>query len=390
MQQAERTVLSNMISYILTPFSWIYGAGTYLRNKLYDWGVFRSSSFDVPVVCVGNLTVGGTGKTPHVEYIADHLASAYNIAILSRGYKRKTKGFVLAGANSTPDTIGDEPYQIYRKYGFRVKVAVCESRAKGIRKLLEIDPKINLILLDDAFQHRSVQPKVNVLLIDYSRPLTDDHLLPLGRLRESKMARYRADIVIVTKVPEGKRPFDFRVIRKDLDLWDYQKLFFSNIKYGDLIPVFEQENNYILHMDELTDSYAVLLISGIANPRPFIRHFKKYPCRVKVAHYPDHHDFKRAELEDIATQFDNLKGSRHVIITTEKDAVRLAHNPYFPERLKPYIFYLPITVNIIDGIEGKDLTGALRRAIEATAPGIKPAVNANAENDPEDQNQIDN
>ncbi|MCM1319660.1 MAG: tetraacyldisaccharide 4'-kinase [Muribaculaceae bacterium] len=388
MQQAQRTALSNVISYVLTPLSWLYGAGTYLRNKFYDWGLFHSTSFDVPVVSVGNLTVGGTGKTPHVEYIVDHLASAYNIAVLSRGYKRKTKGFVMAGSTSTPDTIGDEPYQIYRKFGFRVKVAVCESRAKGIRKLLEIDPKINLVILDDAFQHRRVQPKVNLLLIDYSRPVETDHLLPLGRLRESKMARYRADIIVVTKVPDGKRPFDFRVYKKDLDLWDYQKLFFSRIKYGELEPVFEKENRYALRMDELRESDAVLLISGIANPRPFIRHFKNYPCRAKVAHFPDHHDFTRAELEEIATRFDEMKGSRHIIITTEKDAVRLAHNPYFPEHLKPYIFYLPITISMLEGIEGSDFIGALRNAINSTTPGNKSVEQTTAA-EADDENQID-
>lgn len=371
MHQADKSAKTNFLTYILTPLSWIYGAGAYLRNKIYDWGIKKSEQFDVPVVSVGNLTVGGTGKTPHVEYIVDNLASAYHVAVLSRGYKRKTKGFVLAGTNSTPDTIGDEPYQIYRKFGYKARVAVCENRAKGIRKLLEIDPNINLIILDDAFQHRGVQPKVNMLLIDYSRPVENDHLLPLGRLRESKMSRYRADIVIVTKVPDGKQPIDFRMYKKNLDLWDYQELFFSSIRYGELEPVFEKENRFSLRMSDLRESDAVLLISGIANPRPFIRHFKKYPCRARVAHFADHHDFTRSELEDIANRFDNLKGARRLIITTEKDAVRLAHNPYFPEHLKPYIFYLPITVEILYGIDGPDLIGKLCAAINATPPGIK-------------------
>ena len=181
MAQTEKSLKDRMISYVLTPSSWLYGGVVYLRNKLYDWGVFSSASFDIPVVSVGNLTVGGTGKTPHVEYIVEYLASVYNIAVVSRGYKRRTKGFVLASSHSTPDSIGDEPYQIYRKYGNRIKVAVCENRAKGIRALLEIDPNINLVILDDGFQHRKIQPKVHLLLVDYNRPVYEDKLLPLGR-----------------------------------------------------------------------------------------------------------------------------------------------------------------------------------------------------------------
>ncbi|MCM1005139.1 MAG: tetraacyldisaccharide 4'-kinase [Prevotella sp.] len=379
MQQTEQTTKSSILTYVLTPFSWLYGATVYLRNKFYDWGVIRSETFDTPIVSVGNLTIGGTGKTPHVEYIADRLAAIYNIAVLSRGYKRKTRGFVLAGANSTPDTIGDEPYQIYRKYGRRVKVAVCENRNLGIRKLKEIDPSINLIILDDAFQHRNVTPKVNVLLIDYTRPVDSDHLLPLGRLRESKMSRYRADMIIVTKVPAGKRPIDFRVIKKKLDLWAYQKLFFSRINYGKLAPVFEEECKHSLNIEALKETDTVLLLSGIANPRPFIRHFKHYPCKVTVAHFPDHHNFTRADIKEIEARFSEIKG-RKVIITTEKDAVRLAHNPYFPEHLKQLIFYLPISVDMLEGIDGADFIGALRSAINATAPA--PQTADNTQNEP--------
>lgn len=366
MPQPEKSAKDRAISYLLTPASWLYGGITYLRNKLYDWGMFRSETFDIPVISVGNLTVGGTGKTPHVEYIVEYLSSIYNVAVLSRGYKRKTKGFVLASATSTPDTIGDEPYQIYKKYGYRVKVAVCENRAKGIAELHKLDPSINLIVLDDAYQHRGVQPKVNILLIDYSRPVYSDHVLPLGRLREGRQAMGRADIVVVTKVPSGVKAIDLRLMKKNLDLWAYQKLFFSRIHYGELAPVFERECQYTVHLSQLTRNDAALLVCGIANPRSFVRYFKRFPLRVKISHFPDHHDFSRADLETIEQTFEDMKGSHKLIITTEKDAVRLAHNPYFPENLKPFIFYLPISVEMIDGIEDSDFIGTLTQAIRAT------------------------
>ncbi len=379
MPQSDKSAKSRIISYALTPASWLYGAVTGLRNKLYDWGVFHSATFDIPVVSVGNLSVGGTGKTPHVEYIVEYLSSTYKIAVLSRGYKRKTRGFVLASSLSTPDTIGDEPYQIYKKYGYRIKVAVCENRAKGIRELQSIDPDINLIVLDDAFQHRGVQPKVNVLLIDYGRPVYSDHLLPLGRLRENRQAMGRADMVVVTKVPAGVKPIDLRVMKKNLDLWAYQKLFFSRISYGELLPVFEQEARFTVRLDQLTRSDAALLVSGIANPRPFVRHFKKYPVRVRVSHFPDHHDFTRADLEAIAQAYENMKGARKLIITTEKDAVRLAHNPYFPEKLKPYIFFVPISVDMVEGLDDSDFISTLRQAINAPGQRQNPASGAGRE-----------
>ena len=169
---------------LLTPFSWGYGAGVWLRNTAFNIGLLPQEEFDVPVVSVGNITVGGTGKTPHVEYIIEALYRRYHVAVLSRGYKRKTKGFILASNNMTPRDIGDEPYQIYRKYSGLITLAVCEKRRKGIRELLRIDPNINLILLDDGFQHRYVIPKVNIVLVDYNRPPYEDRLMPLGTLRE--------------------------------------------------------------------------------------------------------------------------------------------------------------------------------------------------------------
>lgn len=349
---------------ILKPFSWIYGAVTEVRNWMFDHNVLPRVEFDVPVVSVGNITVGGTGKTPHVEYIVGMLAHTYNIAVLSRGYKRKTKGFLIANSNSTPDSIGDEPLQIYQKHGAHVRVAVCESRREGIRRLMNEYPDIQLIVLDDAFQHRYVSPKVNVLLIDYNRPVYDDKLLPLGRLRESVHQMQRADMVIVTKCPEGLPPLSYRLVSNKLGLMPYQNLYFSTFVYGGLLPVFPDDKPYRASLSSLTEKDTVLLVTGVANPRGFVRHFKHYPFKITVSHYPDHHDFSREDLNNLLKKFETVKGERKVIVTTEKDAMRLAYNPYFPDKLKPFTFYLPIAVKMVPGLTNSDFISDLMKAID--------------------------
>ena len=348
---------------LLTPLSWIYGAVTGIRNWLFDSRILKEEEYDIPIIGVGNITVGGTGKTPHVEYIVSNLAADYKIAVLSRGYKRKTSGFVLANSNITPDLIGDEPFQIYRKFGMKVQVAVCENRRKGIQELLRLFPDLGLIVLDDSFQHRWVKPKVSVLLTDYSRPFYRDRLLPLGRLRESPSQVNRADMVVVTKCPDDLMPINFRITSKDLDLMKYQKLFFTRYEYGPLEPVFPENAPYSASLGMLGAGDAVLLLTGIAHPRYFVRHFRNYPFKVKVDHYSDHHDFSRSDIDSINERFRSLPGSRKIIVTTEKDAMRLMHNPYFPESLKPFTFYLPVTVRLINGIDETDLIQELRNAI---------------------------
>ena len=349
---------------VLTPFSWLYGAAVYIRNKMFDKHLLPHEEFKVPVVSVGNLTIGGTGKTPHVEYLVTNLATQYNIAILSRGYKRKTRGYVLANSKSTPDTIGDEPYQIYQKFGMVAKVAVCEKRSEGIKRLLNEFPDINLVILDDAFQHRWIKPKVSILLTDFNRPIYNARLLPLGRLRESEHGVTRADFVIITKCPTDLQPLDYRLIVKKLQLSNYQKHFFTYYGYGELKPVFPDDAQYRVSLESLTKADTVLLLTGIAHPRYFVRHFKHYPFLKKVFHFPDHHNFKRYDIDKIADEYEKMSGSRKIIVTTEKDAVRLMHNPYFPQNLKPFIFYLPVEVKVLDGLEGSDLIPALRKAID--------------------------
>ncbi len=337
---------------LLTPFSWAYGAAVWLRNTAFDMGVLPHEEFDVPVVSVGNITVGGTGKTPHVEYIIDALCRRYHMAVLSRGYKRKTKGFILATESMTPREIGDEPYQIYRKYSGVVTLAVCESRRKGIRELLRIDPDINLILLDDGFQHRYVKPKVNILLMDFNRPCYDDRLMPLGTLREPPSSLTRCDFVVVTKCPTDLNPMDRRMMKKNLEQYMFpppsQELFFSNIRYADPRPVFPIQSPQLTSLQWLHNDDAVLCLTGIATPKPLVRYLRSFPAQVKVMHFDDHHFFTRRDFADIFRVFKGLKGKRKFIITTEKDAVRIVTNPYFPPTKRNVIYYIPMRVGFLE------------------------------------------
>lgn len=329
---------------ILTPCSYIFRSVVEVRNFLFNVGILKQREFDIPVVVVGNLAVGGTGKTPHTEYIVSHLCMHYKMAVLSRGYKRKTHGFVLASNNLTSYDLGDEPYQIFRKYGSCINVAVCESRVKGIENLLEINPELNLIVLDDAFQHRYVKPKVSVVLTDYRRLPCDDKMLPLGELREPKEGLNRADIVVVTKCPNNMKPIDVNVVKKKLNLAPWQKVFFSTYRYKELKAVFSEENTYLPDLNWLNPQDTILVVTGIANPVPMVKYLKEFNAKVKVIHFNDHHDFTRDDLNFITKTFDSLSGERKFIVTTEKDAVRLINNAYFPHALRKQIFYLPIEV----------------------------------------------
>ena len=348
---------------LLTPFSWGYGAGVWLRNAAFDVGLLPQEEFDVPVVSVGNITVGGTGKTPHVEYIIEALYRRYHIAVLSRGYKRKTKGFILASNNMTPRDIGDEPYQIFSKFSGLITLAVCESRRKGIRELLRIDPDINLILLDDGFQHRYVKPKVNIVLVDYNHPPYEDKLMPLGTLREPARNVLRGDIVVVTKCPSDITAMDIRMVKKNLALFPYQGLFFSNIRYADPIPVFPVQSPQITSLQWLREDDAVLCLTGIATPKPLVRYLRQFAARVKVMHFDDHHFFTRRDFSDIFKVYNQLEGKRKFIITTEKDAVRIMNNPYFPPTRRHCIFYIPMRVGFLE-MEGANFIDGLVKRID--------------------------
>lgn len=320
---------------------------TSIRNWLFDKKILKQATFKIPIVSVGNLAVGGTGKTPHVEYIVNRFSSRYNIAILSRGYRRHSKGFVLASPASSPWDIGDEPYQMFHKFAGQVKVAVCEKRKEGIERLLEIDSKINLIVLDDAFQHRYVKPKVSILLMEYTRPAYDDYMLPLGRLRESGKSVSRADMVIITKCPAQMSPLKFRLFKKNLNLQPWQKLFFTEYEYCVICPAYPELARVTPDLNSLTAADSLIALSGIANPRTFNRYVKSFGTKVKTLHFPDHHVYVQEDFDLIESRFARMTGKKY-IITSEKDAVRLVGSPYFPQRLKPYLFYVPIKVRFKD------------------------------------------
>ncbi len=328
------------------PLSWIYGLVVAIRHKLFDWGVLRSEEFDIPIVCVGNLTVGGTGKTPVTEFLISHLARHYNVAVLSRGYKRNTKGFILSTVNSSYRQIGDEPKQIKLKFP-GIPVAVCEKRAEGIHKLREAHPEINLIILDDAFQHRYVEPWVNILLMDYNRPVYYDHMLPYGRLRDNLKQIHRAQFIVVTKCPEQLRPLDIRIINNHLKLYPYQTLFFSHMKEGNITPLFPEVNSR-----SVVQGDPVVAMCGIANPAPFRESLSSRYKLVGELIFPDHHAYRVSDLERLSAMLKELPGDTTVVIT-EKDAVKLVNRNQIPPSLQKRLYYMPINVAFANGSEDR-------------------------------------
>ena len=347
---------------LLYPISKLYGIGMVVRNKMFDYGVLKQQEFDIPIVVVGNLAMGGTGKTPHVEYIVESLLGKYNIGVLSRGYRRATKGFVLASPQSRPEDIGDESYQIYRKFGPDITVAVCEKRSEGIRRMREINPDLNMIILDDAFQHRYVKPSVSVILTEYNRPIFNDKILPYGRLRESARALNRADIVVVTKCPIDMKPMHYRLFEENLKLFPFRKLYFSRYNYGHLVPIFLKRPLTSRPLTAEKADTAILVITGVANPKPFVRFLRRHKAKVKLKRFTDHHNFTASDMDDITRLFDELPSDNKFIVTTEKDAVRILNNPYFPHRLKRSIFYVPIKVEFIDRGE-TEFTAGIEKTI---------------------------
>ena len=334
----------NKIKKLLHPLSVLYGGVVWFRNKLFDWNILPSEEFSVPVICVGNITVGGTGKTPHVEYLIRLLEKDYKIAVLSRGYKRKTSGFILADQNATAKTIGDEPLQIFKKFP-NIIVAVDVNRRRGIKNLLNLpeEKKPDIILLDDAFQYRYVKPFLSILLTDSNRLIYEDALLPAGRLRESCSGKERANMVIVTKCSSELKPIDFRLISKQLNLYPYQDLFFTSFEYGDLIPCFESGQSDIKSLTNISKP-PILLVAGIANPKGLISELKTYTPHLETIIFPDHHAFSKSDIKMIDSKFQQMQGTDKLIITTEKDFMRLSDCEYVTDNIKKASYYLPVKV----------------------------------------------
>lgn len=340
----------------LLPFSWLYGFGVGFRNMLFEMGILKSRSYTVPVISVGNITVGGTGKTPHVEYLIRLLKDKVNVAVLSRGYKRKSHGFVLADAETPMKMIGDEPYQMKQKFP-DITVAVDSKRTRGIDHLIggEAGKDIDVVLLDDAFQHRYVKPGINILLVDYHRLIIYDELLPAGRLREPVKSKDRADIVIITKCPWNLKPMEFRVITKAMKLYPYQQLFFSTHEYEMPIAVFPEEQGK-LGASETLDSLAslkdrnVLLLTGIGSPEQMKHDMEQMTDHVTPLTFSDHHDFKQKDIVAINEAFAALPEPK-VIITTEKDATRLGVLEELSSEVKQHLYKLPIYIQIMQDQE---------------------------------------
>lgn len=325
---------------IFYPLSILYGWVIACRNYLFDNGILKSHSFDLPVISVGNITVGGTGKTPHIEYLVNLLKGEFRVAVLSRGYKRLSKGFILADLNTSMHKIGDEPFQMRQKYP-DILVAVDKDRCHGIDKLRELDPKPDAILLDDAYQHRYVKPGINILLVDYNRLICNDMMLPAGNLREPERGKNRANIVLITKCPQDIKPFDYRIISKHMKLYPYQKLFFTTFQYKGIKALFKPKEE--IHPMKWLRDKKVLLLTGIASPDKLQEEIRRY-TQITPLTYGDHHAFTPKDMELLRQKFQALKSKEKLIVTTEKDAARLQDIDFIPEELKPHLYVVPIEV----------------------------------------------
>ncbi len=333
---------------LLLPFALIYSFVTWLRNQLFEWKLLPSKKYPVPVICIGNISVGGTGKTPFTEYLIILLKKQYRVATLSRGYKRKTTGFQLVQNNSTALDVGDEACQIKQKFP-DIIVAVDGNRRRGINRLLSLPEgdRPNVVLLDDAMQHRYVTPSLTIMLTEYDNMYYEDKILPVGNLRESVSGAYRADIIVVTKCRNVLKPIDLRIIEKNMSLMASQRLYFSDVKYHRIEALFPSSALYPCLLNELDVNENVLLVIGIANPQPFIDKMKSYTPNIQECIFSDHHNFNLDDIKHIDSVFQKMPPSKRRIICTEKDAMRLKALEFLPEEWKASLYYLPISMEFL-------------------------------------------
>ncbi|MDR0907374.1 MAG: tetraacyldisaccharide 4'-kinase [Rikenellaceae bacterium] len=329
----------------LAPLAWIYGVVLSIRNRLYDAGTKKSISYDIPIVCVGNITTGGTGKTPMCELLIDHFSKIYTVALLSRGYGRKTKGYVEVEAKSSYRKVGDEPKQIKLKYPEAV-VVVCEDREKGIDRILAEHPEVGLIIMDDGFQHRRIEPKINIVMVDYTRPMDKDHLLPLGTLRDSPRQLHRAHYVVVTKCPPDMTPLSRRITLKRLELLPYQRLFFTQTITGNLYPAFAGSER-----EAVRAGSPVVGMAAIGNPAPFVDNLRRKYNLVESLLFGDHHPYRVSDLRAMEHTLERAPEGT-VIVTTEKDAVKLGTGSKMPPSLRSKIWVQPMAMRFV--VESKE------------------------------------
>ena len=322
----KRTPLLNRVRLLLAPFSVLYWGIVSFRNFLFQTGVLKSTSFQIPVIVVGNLSVGGTGKSPQIEYLIRLLKRNYQVGTLSRGYKRKSKGFVQANPATLVTEIGDEPFQFYKNHP-EISVAVDANRVHGIQQLSKSVPGLEVVLLDDAFQHRYVKAKLSILLTDYNDLYVNDWILPLGTLRESRKGAQRADIIVVTKCPPNLSQSSQEKTKHKIAPQKHQNVFFSVISYADHII---SKSNKVL-VSEL-GSYEILLVTGIANPQPLVNQMENRSLKFKHLEFPDHYNFDANDLSRIQEEYFALTGEKKILLTTEKDYTRLKEmsiSPYY-------------------------------------------------------------
>jgi len=322
------------------PISILYHIVLTIRHKLYDWHILKTTRFEKPVICVGNLNLGGTGKTPHTEYLIKLLKDNYRVATLSRGYGRKTKGFKLAGSTSTYEDLGDEPLQYLKKFP-DIQVAVDEDRVDGVRKLTYSPNNAEVVLLDDAFQHRSLKAGLNLLLTEYQHLYCDDFLVPAGTLRDVRSAAKRADIIVVSKAPNDLDENERQQIIGKLKPSAKQKVFFSYLEYQTLEPLNEKAKTIAAEKAD-----AVLAFCGIAHPEPFVEEMKNHHKNIDFLRFADHHAFTKEDTSSILERFANLEGGKKIIVTTEKDAARLTNSPYLCQFEDVPLYELPVAVRL--------------------------------------------
>ena len=325
----------------LLPLSWLYGTAVSFRNWLFNKKVLKQRSFDIPVICVGNITAGGTGKTPHIEYLIRLLSPKFKVAVLSRGYKRKTKGFLIVDTDSKVRDVGDEPLQIKKKFP-DILVVVDKKRVNAIEKIISIEKeeRPDVILLDDGFQHRHVIPSLSIVLADSNRPVFEDRLLPAGLLREPLKGIDRASVVVVTKCNPDMQPIDFRIYTNGLNLYPYQELFFTSFDYDQLRPVFPELQTEEVSMNDLRKKH-VFLVRKLD--------LKTYNLYTKF--FPDHHNFTGKDIQSIVDMADMIEDENKIIVTTEKDAVRFRALSYLPDKIKNIMYYLPVRVTFLNNKE---------------------------------------
>ena len=322
---------------LLLPISLLYHIVLSIRHKLYDWHILKSKRFEKPVICVGNLNLGGTGKTPHTEYLIRLLKNDYRVATLSRGYGRRTKGFKLAETSSTYNDLGDEPLLYFKKFP-GIQVAVDEDRVDGVTHLLW-EQGVEVVLLDDAFQHRSINAGLNILLTEYQRLYMDDYLFPAGTLRDVRSAAKRADIIVISKAPKDLSKEEQQQITNKLNTSENQKVYFSYLEHAALQPLNEVAKAF--SPEEADSAFA---FCGIGNPKPFVEELKKRYHAVDFLPFGDHHAYKEKDMKAVLDWFEKLDGEKKIIVTTEKDAARLTNSPYLCQFERTPLYDLPVTV----------------------------------------------